>query len=509
MNSVNSILRKNEYEANLFAAKIMRITCICSIFIWLLNQFDVFIIDKTVMLFSTVLTVIISLIPTILVTILKKKHEYIKYLISSLSVLIVAILNITLSFHAVMLFIYPLSIVGLYFNKKLTIRTLIQSFVVLTISQIIAYEFNFTPDANVNSSLENYIFIIFPRMILLVSLSMIFMWVNERTEKLFKMVLESQVKSNEIVDNMSSIAEKSADISKNLVDSMNVLSKETGNISNTNRNMVSHTKNLKVSSEETIEYIGKAENNVISIVNEIETLSEENKIVYRLSNNIEEITSTNVQSMNTAAEQMQVISDSTEKTKKIVNSLGEKSKEIAGIINLISDISSQTNLLALNAAIESARAGEHGKGFAVVAEEVRKLAEQSQEAVDNISQIIKEVMTNTNEAVDSMDQSASFVENGLNSIIEAKESSSKVYAANNEMNEKINIIKDITEKVVVDTSEIAGIVGQVQTICGDNLERLKNVTQATEDESKAVNSLVNLVEEIEKITDELKIIVES
>ena len=509
MKSVNSILKKNEYEANLFAAKIMRIVCLCSIFIWVLNQFNVFVIDKKVMLFSTVLTIIISLIPTFIVTILKKQNEYIKYLISFLSVLIVVVLNVTLSFHTVMLFVLPLAIVGLYFSKKLTIITLIESSILLIISQIMAYNLNFTSDANVSSSADNYLFIIFPRMILLLSLSGIFMWVNERTEILFKMVLESQIKSDEMVDNMSSIAEKSADISKNLVNSMNVLSKETEKISNTNKNMVSHTKDLKVSSEETIEYIGKAENNVISIVNEIESLSNENKIVYELSNNIEEITSTNVESMNTAAEQMQIISNSTEKTKKLVNSLGEKSKEIAGIINLISDISSQTNLLALNAAIESARAGEHGKGFAVVAEEVRKLAEQSQEAVDNISQIINEVMNNTNEAVDSMDQSASFVEHGLKSIIEAKESSNKVHKSNNEMNEKINIIKDITEKVVSDTSEIAGIVGQVQEICGNNLERLNNVTQATDDENRAVNSLVNLVEEIEKITDELKIIVES
>ena len=77
------------------------------------------------------------------------------------------------------------------------------------------------------------------------------------------------------------------------------------------------------------------------------------------------------------------------------------------------------------------------------------------------------------------------------------------------MNKKINNIKEITEKVIVDTSEIAKIVGQVKEICSNNLEKLNNVTAATNDESKAVNSLVNLVSEIEKITDELKIIVES
>ncbi len=80
---------------------------------------------------------------------------------------------------------------------------------------------------------------------------------------------------------------------------------------------------------------------------------------------------------------MRGVQQSSAQVSAVIETLGEKSGRIAGIVDTISGIAEQTNLLALNAAIEAARAGEQGKGFAVVAEEVRKLAEESSEAAGN------------------------------------------------------------------------------------------------------------------------------
>ncbi|MDF2565178.1 MAG: methyl-accepting chemotaxis sensory transducer with Cache sensor, partial [Massilibacillus sp.] len=103
-----------------------------------------------------------------------------------------------------------------------------------------------------------------------------------------------------------------------------------------------------------------------------------------------------------AVKQMESIESVVGVSAKVVEGLGERSKEIGAIVDTISGIAGQTNLLALNAAIEAARAGEQGKGFAVVAEEVRKLAEQSQEAAKHIAALIHQIQVDTDHAVDAM-----------------------------------------------------------------------------------------------------------
>ena len=114
--------------------------------------------------------------------------------------------------------------------------------------------------------------------------------------------------------------------------------------------------------------------------------------------------------------QMQQVAQEVDESAKVVEKLGERSKELGQIVESISAIADQTNLLALNAAIEAARAGEAGRGFSVVAEEVRKLAEQSQESAQHISTLIGSIQSDTSQAVEAMSRGTAKVKEGSSSV---------------------------------------------------------------------------------------------
>ncbi|WP_196593576.1 methyl-accepting chemotaxis protein [Pectinatus sottacetonis] len=150
----------------------------------------------------------------------------------------------------------------------------------------------------------------------------------------------------------------------------------------------------------------------------------------------------------------------------VIMKLGEQSKNIGKITETISNIASQTNLLALNAAIEAARAGEQGKGFAVVAEEVRKLAEEVQQAAQQISEEILTVQNDTESAVTTMSSGNEKVKSGVKSV--------NIVSDN---------LKSITGLILTSSNSIRNIHSSLKEIA-DNSKLLNRSTKSIDDVSK-------------------------
>ena len=151
--------------------------------------------------------------------------------------------------------------------------------------------------------------------------------------------------------------------------------------------------------------------------------------------------------INTVVEELHMLNEQVNANNNSIEELASQAGEITSIINLITDIAEQTNLLALNAAIEAARAGEHGRGFAVVADEVRKLAERTHKATNEISLSIKSLqqgMSEIQESSESMkvtvDGSTQKIEEFEGTLIELSDSSTNIVKKSYHMENSIFVV---------------------------------------------------------------------
>lgn len=168
-------------------------------------------------------------------------------------------------------------------------------------------------------------------------------------------------------------------------------------------------------------------------------------------------------------------------TTQTVGGLTEDAKNIATIVETINSIAEQTNLLALNAAIEAARAGEAGRGFAVVADEIRKLAEQSKSATENIANILRKIQQSAKDADEQTNQTAEVVE-------EASEQASVVGKR----------LKDILSEV----ESMGSMVESTAASAQEQSAATQEMASAMDNATKAVTSIVQQVEQMLQLVKE-------
>ncbi|PLR85151.1 chemotaxis protein [Bacillus sp. V33-4] len=162
------------------------------------------------------------------------------------------------------------------------------------------------------------------------------------------------------------------------------------------------TQQIAAGADEQLNSINGAATAVNQLSVGIEQIAANSSEVSELTQHTLQISTDGANSVEGVITHMNDIHQTVQSTSAIIQNLGDRSKEIVGIVSIITEIAGQTNLLALNAAIEAARAGEHGQGFAVVADEVRKLAEQSSASAQQISELIGAIQKETDQAVSSM-----------------------------------------------------------------------------------------------------------
>lgn len=194
--------------------------------------------------------------------------------------------------------------------------------------------------------------------------------------------------------------------------------------------------------------------------------------------------------MASSMETIRIVAIEIDNASELVNSIKDESEAIGTVLDVIRGIAEQTNLLALNAAIEAARAGEQGRGFAVVADEVRTLAQRSQESTTEIQDIIERLQHGVEQAVTTMNSDSKKSEESVNQANEAARALA-------EITESVSKINTMNAQVAVATEEQSKVANEIN----QNIINIKEVS-----ESSALNSenTLNAVEDLNSLSVQLQ-----
>jgi methyl-accepting chemotaxis protein len=205
--------------------------------------------------------------------------------------------------------------------------------------------------------------------------------------------------------------------------------------------------------------------------------------------------------MQAAAVTMEKIAGATNSVSEKMTSLARRSEEIGKVVNVIQEISEQTNLLALNAAIEAARAGEHGRGFAVVAGEVRRLAERTKGATEEISGTIRSIQDETRATLKVMQESSVAVETGMGETSRARQSLEAIIESSKQVEQQINLIATAATEQTAASGEISESAGHISQLSVENAQGAEEAVEALKNLASLASNLDGMIRQFRLESD--------
>ncbi|WP_026692779.1 methyl-accepting chemotaxis protein [Peribacillus kribbensis] len=338
-------------------------------------------------------------------------------------------------------------------------------------------------------------------------------------------------------DFTTKVSDKSTDELGTLSKSYNQMSERLKTMMNevvfTSEQLAASSEQLTASSEQTsiatetitesiLQVAGGAEQSTTSVQESAQALEEVTKGVQSIADSALVVSEVSMQAAEKAKEGGLFVDNTVNKINdinlsviasgEVIKTLGHRSREIENISNVITDIANQTNLLALNAAIEAARAGEHGKGFAVVADEVRKLAEQSQQSSSQISALIKTIQEDMSRSNQSIEQVSLDVSEGLAVVNQTKDNFHEILDFMEKLTGQTNDMAATSEQISVSTQGVSKTVSGIINISGQTSMHSQTVAASAEEQlasmeeiAASASALSNLAEDLKGLISKFKV----
>ncbi len=209
------------------------------------------------------------------------------------------------------------------------------------------------------------------------------------------------------------------------------------------------------------------------------------------------------ESVEKVAQGMEQIKSALKVLEEFVEHLDEQSEQIGIIVEVISSFADQTNMLALNAAIEAARAGEEGRGFAVVASEVKKLAEGSAEAANEIETLVRGIRNGIDRAVKAMKEENAKVEQGWRMTAEAQSMLSEIREASVTVSRLVEAVSEASEQVGPSSEKVRVGIKDIVRVSEEGSANLQEVTASVEEHSASMEEIAARMHELQEMSSKL------
>jgi methyl-accepting chemotaxis protein len=320
--------------------------------------------------------------------------------------------------------------------------------------------------------------------------------VMEHTENFRNAILDCYVAYNATVDKLRELVGSVSSTAGNVSAASQEMSSTSDEAGKATTEIAQAITELAEGAERQARVAEQAQRSAAEIVHAVSESAESAERTAEVASNAHKVAQQGLEAAEQANQAMQSVRESSQAVTDAIRELAEKSEQIGMIVQTITGIAEQTNLLALNAAIEAARAGEQGRGFAVVAEEVRKLAEDSQHAAREISELIGAMQTETTKAVAVVEDGAKRTHDGAAVVEQTREAFLNIGQAVEDMNARIAQIAVASQQITASATSMQENIGEVAAVAESSSACTEEVSASTEQTSASAQQIAASAHEL-------------